>query len=148
MKQLLAMSWTVLLLTAGAAAAADAVDQQAVERAVVEGYIEGIHRIGDPERIRQYFHPDFVMYVLTDGEVSEVTRDEWIERIEKSRTAAHGGRPKVDYRLEVLDLTGTVAVVKVELDRDGRHTFTDYLSLYRGTAGWQIISKVFYHHRP
>ena len=42
--------------------------------------------------------------------------------------------------------TGDTAVVKVELSRDGKHVFTDFLSLYRTAKGWQIVAKVFRRH--
>ena len=38
------------------------------------------------------------------------------------------------------------AVVRLELYRDGKHTFTDYLSLYRFADGWKIVSKIFHVH--
>lgn len=38
------------------------------------------------------------------------------------------------------------AVARVELWRDGKHTFTDYLSLYRFDDGWKILGKIFQRH--
>jgi len=47
-------------------------------------------------------------------------------------------------RLLPVDVTGTVASARVELYRDGTHTFTDQLLLYKFADGWKIISKAFY----
>ena len=30
--------------------------------------------------------------------------------------------------------------------RDGKHVFSDYLSLYKFEDGWKIIGKIFYRH--
>jgi hypothetical protein len=36
--------------------------------------------------------------------------------------------------------------VRLELRRDGKHVFTDHLSLYRFADGWKIVSKTFQAH--
>ncbi len=46
----------------------------------------------------------------------------------------------------MIDITGTAAVVRLELFRDGVHVFTDYLSLYKFSEGWKIVSKIFYRY--
>jgi ketosteroid isomerase-like protein len=38
------------------------------------------------------------------------------------------------------------AVARVEVHRDGKHIFTDYLSLYRFADGWKIVGKIFQSH--
>ena len=45
-----------------------------------------------------------------------------------------------------MDVTGNAATVRLELYRDGKHAFTDYLSLYRFPDGWKIVSKTFQAH--
>jgi hypothetical protein len=45
-----------------------------------------------------------------------------------------------------VDIEGSAAVVRVEIWRDGAHTFTDYLSLYRFPDGWRIVGKIYYTH--
>ena len=42
-----------------------------------------------------------------------------------------------------MDVTGKAAVARVELFRDGKHVFTDYLSLYQFADGWKIVAKIF-----
>ena len=46
-----------------------------------------------------------------------------------------------------IDITGSAAVARVELYRDFKHIFTDYLSLYRFDDGWKIVGKIFYQHQ-
>jgi len=52
----------------------------------------------------------------------------------------------VRHEFKLVDVTGTEAVARVELWRDGRHMFTDYLSLYKRPDGWKIAAKTFYAH--
>ena len=96
--------------------------------------------------MRSGFHESFTMSVLRDGQLALVSRDDWIERIESWKTE----QPVLDYettwRLTQLDVTGDVAVARVEVDRDGTLQFTDYLSLYRFGDGWKIVAKLFASH--
>ncbi len=45
-----------------------------------------------------------------------------------------------------VDITGDVAAVKVEIDKDGALLYTDYLTLLHCQNGWQIVSKVYHEH--
>jgi hypothetical protein len=84
--------------------------------------------------------------VLTDGKMSAVTLDEWAARIEKGAASAGAARPVIKADFPQVDVTGTVASARVEVFRDGKHTFTDQLLLYKLPDGWKIVSKAFYAH--
>lgn len=49
-------------------------------------------------------------------------------------------------RLASVDVAGTVATVRLEIDNWGGHRFTDMFTLLKLDGQWQIISKVFYLH--
>ncbi|HJS56476.1 MAG TPA: nuclear transport factor 2 family protein [Vicinamibacteria bacterium] len=118
-------------------------DEAQDARAVVEAaYVQGVHASFSADAMRRGFHPDFRMYTLRDGALSYVTRDEWIARLEK-RAAEASPRSQIKADYPLVDVTGNTAVVRVELHRDGKHVFTDYLSLYRFADGWKIVAKVF-----
>ena len=123
--------------------AADA-DDAAIIDVVNRAYIEGVHLDGDAEKMRSGMHDSFVMFVRTDDGVNQVTRDAWIARL-KPR-AADAPRPDVKADIKVLDRTGDAAVVKVNLFRDGKQIFTDYISLYRMKDGWKLVGKTFQRH--
>lgn len=134
----------ILGLSAGSAAADDA---SAIKDVVTSAYVEGIHKEQDPEKIRAGFHADFIMFINADEGIRKVTRDGWIARIEESKQKnPDQPQPKVDHEFSLVDVTGDAAVARVELHRDGKHTFTDYLSLYRFDDGWRIIGKTFHRH--
>jgi hypothetical protein len=144
-KSLRAATLVASLGVPGGAFAADPAEVNAVKAVVMSAYVEGVHRQGDPALMRAGFHPDFRMYTLRDGKVGIVTLDEWAERIgkgAKERKAA----PKVEANFTQVDVTGSAAVARVELTRDGKHVFTDYLSLYKLPEGWRIVAKIFQAH--
>ena len=128
-------------------ASAESADVEAVKEVVTRAYVEGIHKEQDPEKIRAGFHPDFVMFINGDEGIRTVTRDGWIARIEEGEAKnPDRPRPKVEHEFTMVDVVGDAAVARVELHRDGKHTFTDYLSLYRFDDGWRIIGKTFHRH--
>jgi len=50
------------------------------------------------------------------------------------------------HKLPTIEVTGGVAMVKVELSHEGKLVYTDYLSLIRFDSGWRIVAKVYHKH--
>jgi hypothetical protein len=132
-------------LAAGAAVAADG-DRAAIESVIKAAYVEGVHVKGDPALMRKGFHPDFRMFVLREGALTTLTLDEWAARIEKGARERTGPAPQIRAEFPLVDVTKNNAVARVEIHRDGKHIFTDYLSLYRFADGWKIVGKIFQSH--
>jgi hypothetical protein len=138
---------TLILLSAAASSrAANDADKQAVVQVITEAYINGVHAKPDAAAMRRGFHPDFRMLVLADGKMSAVTLDEWAGRVEKSAGNANAVRPAIKAEFPQVDIAGGAASVRVEVFRDGKHTFTDYLLLYKFADGWKIVSKTYHTH--
>lgn len=118
-------------------------------RAVVSSaYIGGIHNGGSIDDIRNGFHPTFNMLRLTDNEIKPLPIEDWITSIEKGRQAQSSrpaSTPTVGKFISV-DVTGNAAVVKLELFKGEKKTFTDYIVLYKFTEGWKIVSKTYFRH--
>jgi hypothetical protein len=142
---LVAMAMLCPVYAAAVAAAADG-DVEAVEAVVKSAYVDGVHVRGDAALMRAGFHPGFRMLVLKDGAMTPVTLDDWAGRIEKGAVERKGPPPEIRNEFARVDVTGDAAVVRLELHRGGKHTFTDYLSLYRFPEGWKIVSKIFQAH--
>jgi ketosteroid isomerase-like protein len=138
-------SCVLLSLTVLCAVPAAASDEGPI--AVVQSaYVDGIHRNADADAMRAGFHEDFVMYVNGDDGVTTVTRDDWAARIEKAGADPGRTTPDIAAELEIVGRSGKAAVVKVELKRDGKHVFTDFLSLYETAGGWKIVAKIYQRH--
>ena len=48
--------------------------------------------------------------------------------------------------IPMVDVTGDAAVARVELYKDGKHIYSDYMSLYRFDDGWKIVGKIYHRH--
>ena len=143
--RVLTMAVALMVLAAPAAAQNDA-EKKAVIQVITDAYVNGVHAKPDPAAMRRGFHPDFRMLVLTDGKMSAVTLEEWANRVAKSAANPGAMRPAVKADFPQVDVTGTVASARVELFRDGKHTFTDQLLLYKFADGWKIVSKAYHTH--
>lgn len=136
-------------LPAGADDDALAAERAAVIEVVSSAYVDGIHNFRDPAAIRAGFHPDFEMLILKDGELDKLPIAKWIENIE-ARNAKEppptDGVRTTTAAFPLVEVTGTAAICKVELTRDGKLVFTDYLALYKFEDGWKIVGKSFYRH--
>ncbi len=125
-------------------------DEKEVEaiRAVIESaYVEGVHINRDADAMEKGFHPVFKMLVMRDGEIRVVPIEEWVNNVRKGYSRNPEPRKGVTYNLAMVDVTGHAAVAKIELHRDSKHVFTDYMSLYKGPEGWKIVGKIFQSHR-
>lgn len=144
MKRYLAIAFVVLSLAPSLFGADDS-ETVAIKAAVDQAYVHGVHIDRDPAKMRAGMHESFVMFVQgADGGVSQLTRDAWIERMAKQ--AAPATKPEIRAEISVLDRAANAAVVKVDLFRDGKQTFTDYISLYRFADGWKLVAKIFAKH--
>ena len=72
--------------------------------------------------------------------------EDWIASIEKSRKEGNKAPAKTEGTFVDVDITGNNAVVKLELFRNDKKIFTDYLVLYKFAEGWRIVSKTFFRH--
>ncbi|MDP3452004.1 MAG: nuclear transport factor 2 family protein [Bacteroidales bacterium] len=123
-------------------------DEMLIKKVIDESYVIGIHNDGDIEQIERGFHPTFVLLGLGKdrSSVTQLPIATWIENISKSKAA--GKKPTVETTCKYLfvDVTGDSAVAKIELHREGKLIFTDYLALYKFGEGWRIVSKIYYRH--
>ncbi len=142
--QLATLALAALTLAAPAPATAQTSDADAVRAVVTRGYVEGIHKNMGRDRIREGFHPTFVMQVLTADGVTSTTIDEWVARLPPEGQAPNA---EITHEIPTVSLAGDAAVAQVELYRNGVHVFTDFINLYRFPEGWRMVAKTFYR-RP
>ena len=108
--------------------------------ATVQHYIDGA-RSGRGADMKAAFHPDATIfgYVGPDlfaGPIQMLF--DWNDQ--------NGPATEVEARIASVDIPGTVATVRLELDNWTGHRFTDMFTLLKVDGSWKIISKVFYLH--
>jgi hypothetical protein len=136
---------TTLLIVSAMLSSAQT-DEQAVQQVVQTAYIDGIQNRGNVEDIRKGFHPSFTMLRLLENQIKPLPIEEWITNLEKAKKESTTPLVKTEGKFINVDVTGNAAVVKLELYRENKKVFTDYLVLYKFTEGWRIVSKTFQRH--
>ena len=135
----------LILLTSAAGLADDVAD---VREVVETSYINGAFNDLDPDAMRAGFHPDFAIFWAEGEDIGRYPIDTWADGVAKQK-ADPGFDPaanKWEHELPSIDVTGGVAAVKVELSKDGKLVYTDYLSLIKFDSGWRIVAKVYHKH--
>jgi hypothetical protein len=107
-------------------------DDEAVRQVVTSAYVQGIHNGGAVDDIRKGFHPSFAMLRLMNNEVKPLPIEEWITNIEKSRKENGPPANKTEGKFISVDVTGTAAIVELELFRENKKDF------YRLSCALQI----------
>ena len=140
-----AAALVALFVVPAAARAQVAGDEEAIKALVQSAYVDGLQNLGDLDKTREGFHPDFVLLGLRDGTLTRLPIAEWIASAEKRK--ADGVKPPLTVcKFLAVDVTGSAASVKLELHQLEKRIFTDYLSLYKFPEGWRIVGKTYYRH--
>jgi hypothetical protein len=106
----------------------------------VQRYIDG-GKSGRGDDMKPAFHPDATIfgYVGADlfaGPIQHLF--DWNDQ--------NGPATELQSRITSIEMMGTVATVRLELDNWTGRRFTDMFTLLKIDGEWKIISKVFYLH--
>jgi len=109
-------------------------------KAVVEHYLEGA-RTGSGDTMRPAFHEGANIYGyvgpdLFGGPIQGLY--DWND--------SNGPAKDLEARFTSIDVVGTCASVRLDMDDWTGHRFTDFFNLVKFDGQWKIVSKVFYLH--
>jgi hypothetical protein len=107
--------------------------------ATVMKYVDGL-RIGDSTHVAQAFHNEAIMYGLHGAKVLGGHIKTLYDFVDQ-----HGEAPEIKVHLDVLAITPTTAVVRVDMEKDAMGAdYTDFHTLIKLDSKWQIVGKVFH----
>lgn len=145
MKKLSVLMLLAVIVTLKLSAQTNDTDQ--IKDVINNAYIEGLHNGGNLDETRKGFHPGFDLLILKNNQMEKLPIYNWIESTEKKRKENPTPSPiKTVVNFVNIDITGTAAVAKIELSREGKLIFTDYISLYKFEEGWRIVGKIYFKH--
>jgi Putative lumazine-binding len=105
------------------------------------GYLEGLER-GNWERITDSFWDDAIMYGFTaDGLLGGTYKnlEGYIDQ--------NGAAPQSKTHLDVLALTPSTAVVRIDMEGAADGTdYTDFHTLIKQNGEWKVIAKAFHQY--
>ena len=107
--------------------------------ATVIKYVEGL-RVGNVAGLAEAFHKDAVMYGFTNGELLGGPIKNLYDFVQTNGTA-----PDIKTRIDVLAITPTTAVVRVDMEKDAIGAdYTDFHTLIKLDGTWRIIAKTYH----
>lgn len=120
--------------------AATAVDDREGIAAAIQFYLDGAVS-GSSETMSLAFHEGATIYGyigpdLFGGPIQGLY--DWHD--------SNGAATELQSRIASIDVKGTIATARVELDNWTGHKFTDMFTLLKTDGRWQIVNKVFYLH--
>lgn len=119
-----------------------------IKKVVLEGYIHGAFNELNPDAMAKTFHEDFAIFSTKGKDLSRYEISDWVAGVKKRKSSDDfdASKNKWDHKFDVVDVTGGSAIVKVELSKEGKLIYTDYLSLLKFDTGWRIVAKVYHKH--
>jgi len=121
-------------------------EKDSVQKVVESAYVDGFQNLGGQEMMEAGFHPTFVMVLNRGGNLTELPLARMIEIVKQRQSNPEYVHREMTAKILNVDVTGNAAMVKLELYRDGRKLFTDYLGLYKFDDGWKIFNKLYHQH--
>lgn len=116
---------------------------------VEQTYAQGALNKLDIDQLKKGFHPQFNILIPKGDNVFKLSLDKWLEIIQDykdSSSKVSSGVRNLEYKIQVLDITQSIASVKVEFFKNEQLVITDYISFIRFEQVWMAVSKVSKEH--
>ncbi len=98
-------------------------------------YIDGT-AVGDPDKLRKAFHPDFKLYTVNEKDSLLIrSGEEYIAKVKKGEKTNRIGR------IISIDFEKDAAIAKAEIVVPNWRIFTDYFLLLKYKGSWKIVQK-------
>ena len=117
----------------------NAIEHDAIAK-TVEHYIEGA-KSGRGDDMKPAFHNDATIFGYAGADLFAGPIQKLFDWNDENGPAA-----ELQARIAKIDLVGTVAAVRLELNNWSGHQYTDLFTLLRVDGEWKIINKVFHLH--
>ncbi|MFC1554451.1 nuclear transport factor 2 family protein [candidate division KSB1 bacterium] len=126
----------------------DADSKADIEKVIKASYFNGAFNDLDTKAMRKGFHPDFAIFSADGEKISKYPIDTWIKNTENKKNNPNfdPASSKINCKIASLDITGNCAAAKIEISKDSKPVYTDYLSLLKFDSGWKIVAKVYHGH--
>ncbi len=115
-------------------------DSKAISE-TVQLYLDGLYE-GDTEKLGKAFHPTSSLASEENGVLTQLPREQWLERVRSRPSGKSQGLPRKDEILHIDQSSPTTAFVKLKCQLPPRF-FTDYLLLLKVDGRWQVAQKTF-----
>lgn len=121
-------------------------EKELIKQVIQNAYVDGLCNNADEEAVKNGFHPGFELLSAGKGNsMWKLPIYNWIE-------IAKGGEAKgnkysfqnehTTVKYLFIDVTGNIAIAKIEFYEGEDLNYIDYLSLMKFEDAWKIVSKI------
>ena len=121
-------------------------EKELIKKVIQTAYVDGLCNNADEEAVLKGFHPGFDLLSTGNGNTMwKLPIYNWIDIAKEGKEK--GNRYSFQNELTTvrflfIDITGNVAIAKIEFYEGEEMNFIDYLSLMKFEEGWKIVSKM------
>jgi Putative lumazine-binding len=108
----------------------------------LQTYFDGLYE-GDTTKLGSVFHDVSHLFSVTDGQLGDMSREQWFEMVRNRPSAQNRDLPRHDWVVQIDRSGPATAFAKVQCQIPPRY-FTDYLTFVKLADGWRIVSKTFH----
>jgi hypothetical protein len=106
----------------------------------LQAYMEGA-RTGRSETMKPSFHDHATIYGYVGPDLFGGPIQGFFDWNDQNGPAS-----EVQFRLSSIDIVGSSASVRVDIDDWTGHRFTDFFNMVKFDGDWKVVSKIFYIH--
>jgi hypothetical protein len=121
-------------------------EKKAIQKVIIDGYIEGVFLKGDTTLIKANWH-DACDIVYFEPKSKTLMKGSAVKHFAGHFKKKPGPfNENITYVFKDIQITGYAAVATVDIyNKDkSKQIYTDYLCLYKFEDGWKIVTKIFY----
>lgn len=123
-------------------------DVPAIKEVIQEAYVDGIFNEGYLRSIELSFSDHFESIGLLENDETVVeTIDQWMTMVRERKANGYYPVPvsdRVTVRYLHIELSRSVANVKLEFRVGGKPTYIDFLALYKFSGGWKVVNRTYH----
>lgn len=120
----------------------------AIQEVIQEAYVDGIFNVGYMRSIDLSFSDHFESIGLLENDVTVVeTIQDWKEMVRQNIASGKYPLPpneQVTVKYLNIEISRTVANVKLEFSQGGTPKYIDFLALYKFEGGWKIVNRTYH----
>jgi len=108
--------------------------------ATIQHYIDGA-KSGRGNDMKPGFHQDATIFGYVGPDLFAGPIQGLFDWVDQNDPAM-----ELQLRIASIEITGTIAMARLEMDNWGEHRFTDMFTLLKVDGEWKIMNKVFHLH--
>lgn len=120
-------------------------EEERIKKVVEVAYINGVFNDATTDAMLKGFHPKFKIQFIKDDSLVVYSLQQWKSSLDKWKSNRKNWKNVVG-EINILAIENEIAVVRVDVSQENKILYTDFLSLYHFSTGWEITNKIYTVH--